>query len=74
MHEPRRNPVGASEEAGSAIAEQGVVLLDGPDAIALSLTPEAAERTGASLIAAARTAREQAAHHVSVRLTWDYEI
>lgn len=46
-------------EGGSAVAEDGIVLLDGPDGIAISLTPEAAEQTGSSLLAAARMAREQ---------------
>jgi hypothetical protein len=46
-------------EGGSAVAEDGIVLLDGPDGIAISLTPDAAEQTGTSLIAAARAARKQ---------------
>lgn len=46
-------------EAGKAVAEQGLVLLDGPDGIAISLTPDAAEETGSSLISAAREARSQ---------------
>lgn len=45
---------------GIATAEKGCVLLDGPDGIAIALTPDAAHETGASLIAAARIAREQA--------------
>ncbi|MHA4835922.1 hypothetical protein [Sphingopyxis sp. MSC1_008] len=46
-------------EPGVATAEDGVVLLDGPDGLALTLTPDAAERTGQSLIDAAATARTQ---------------
>ncbi|MBA2934388.1 hypothetical protein HZF05_09785 [Sphingomonas sp. CGMCC 1.13654] len=44
-----------------AVAEEGLVLLDGPDGIAISMTPDAAEETGTSLIAAAREARGQVA-------------
>ena len=47
------------KKAGRAVAEQGVVLLEGPDGIAISLTPEAAQDTGESLIAAAEAARRQ---------------
>jgi hypothetical protein len=46
-------------EPGVATAEDGVVLLDGPDGLALTLTPDAAERTGRSLIDAAEVARTQ---------------
>lgn len=45
--------------AGVASAEQGVVLLDGPDGVAVSMTPEAAERTARSLLAAAAEAAGQ---------------
>ncbi|WP_454886653.1 hypothetical protein [Sphingomonas oryzagri] len=47
------------EEGGRAVAEEGIVLLDGPDGIAISMTADAAEQTGSSLIEAAREAREQ---------------
>jgi len=46
-------------EGGTAVAEEGVVLLDGPDGIAIAMTPDAAEQTGSSLIAAEHSAREQ---------------
>jgi hypothetical protein len=49
------------EVGGKAVAEEGLVLLDGPDGIAISMTPDAAEETGTSLIAAAREARDQLA-------------
>ncbi len=48
-------------ESGKAVAEQGQVLLDGPDGIAIALTPEAAEGTGHELIRAASEARGQSA-------------
>jgi hypothetical protein len=47
-------------EAGKACAEEGQVLLDGPDGVAISLTPDAAEATGHELIQAADQARRQA--------------
>lgn len=46
-------------DAGIATAEAGVVLLDGPDGVAIAMTPDAAETTGHSLIAAAGEARGQ---------------
>ena len=42
---------------GVAAVEAGVVLLDGPGAVALAMTPDAAEETGRRLIAAAEEAR-----------------
>jgi len=42
---------------GKATTESGVVLLDGPEGTALSLTPAAAEETGRQLIRAAEKAR-----------------
>lgn len=47
------------DKPGDAVAESGQVLLDGPEGIAVSMTPAAAEETGRRLIAAAREAREQ---------------
>jgi len=44
---------------GVATAEQGIVLLDGPDGVAITMTPEAADATGRSLIAAAEEATGQ---------------
>jgi hypothetical protein len=46
-------------DVGKAVAEEGQVLLDGPDGIAIALTPEAAEMTGRELIRAAAEARLQ---------------
>ena len=46
-------------EAGVASAEEGHVLLDGPDGIAIALTAEAAHATGLSLIEAAEHALVQ---------------
>ncbi len=36
-----------------------MVVLDGPDGVAVTLTPDAAEKTGQSLIQAASDARRQ---------------
>lgn len=43
-------------QPGVATVEQGIVLLDGPDGVAVSMTPQAAEETGRRLIAAAAEA------------------
>lgn len=48
-------------EPGNASAEDGLVILDGPDGIAVTMTPDAAEKTGQSLISAATVAAEQVA-------------
>jgi hypothetical protein len=45
---------------GVANAEEGQVVLDGPDGVAVTMTPDAAERTGHSLIEAAAEAKRQA--------------
>ena len=48
-------------EPGIATAEDGLVILDGPDGVAVTMTPDAAACTGQSLIDAARLAGEQIA-------------
>lgn len=45
------------DEAGEASVEEGYVLLDGPDGVAVAMTPDAAARTAESLLAAAAKAR-----------------
>jgi hypothetical protein len=50
---------GPFAKPGHAVAEQGIVLLDGPDGIAVSMTADAAEDTGKSLMDAADAARKQ---------------
>jgi hypothetical protein len=47
------------DTASEVAAEEGEVLVDGPDGIAVALTPEAAEETGRRLLDAAREARSQ---------------
>ncbi len=56
MHGHGREPHGKS---GVASAEAGLVLLDGPDGVAIAMTPDAAEATALSLQQAAAEARNQ---------------
>jgi hypothetical protein len=49
----------AHSRGGIANAEQGLVILDGPDGVAVTLTAEAAEETAASLSAAAQLVLSQ---------------
>jgi hypothetical protein len=44
------------DEAGEVTVEAGIVLVDGPDGVAISLTPQAALLFGERLIAAAQAA------------------
>jgi hypothetical protein len=53
------SPAEPAEDPGIATAEQGVVLLDGPDGVAIAMTPRAAEETGRRLVAAALEAASQ---------------
>lgn len=55
-----QDPTKPYNDAGVASAEEGQVVLDGPDGIAITMTADAAFKTGESLIAAAREAKEQA--------------
>ena len=43
----------------SASAEEGEVMLDGPDGLAVSLTPDAAAKSATAIADAARKARTQ---------------
>jgi len=47
-------------EPGEAVAEDGLVLLDGPDAVAVTMTAEAARATAAQLSSAADAAERDA--------------
>ncbi len=53
------HPPKPETEAGAASPEQGVVVLDGPDGVAVAMLPDPAEATGRSLIEAATEARKQ---------------
>lgn len=46
-------------QGGTANAEAGIVLLEGPGGVAIALTPDAAEATARSLDVAAAEARRQ---------------
>lgn len=50
-------------EAGVANAEGGLVILDGPDGVAVTMTATAAAETGHRLIAAAVIAAQQQAEN-----------
>ncbi|WP_157219711.1 hypothetical protein [Flavisphingomonas formosensis] len=47
------------DEPAEVTAEEGQVLVDGPDGVAVSLTPAAAAETGRRLRCAAKIARRQ---------------
>jgi hypothetical protein len=51
--------VSSEREPGKAIAHLGQVLLDGPDGVAVAMTPEAAIETAKNLLAAAEEALKQ---------------
>lgn len=53
------NPPQPRDDPGVASAEDGVVILDGPNGLAVTMTAQAAVKTGQSLMAAARLAEEQ---------------
>ena len=57
----QRSPQKLETQPGAVNAEDGYVILDGPDGIAITLTPEAAAIMGEGLIAAAKVAAEQTA-------------
>ncbi|MCA1196769.1 hypothetical protein K9B35_02205 [Sphingomonas sp. R647] len=56
MHGQGREP---HHKSGVASAEAGLVLLDGPDGVAIAMTPDAADATARSLQEAAAEARNQ---------------
>ena len=53
--------VGPHSNPSDIAAEQGLVILEGPNGLALTMTANAAEETGRRLLAAAKEARGQAA-------------
>ncbi|WP_260599594.1 hypothetical protein [Sphingomonas endolithica] len=57
-HPPYDTPIGAT-------AEQGLVLLDGPGGLALSMTPAAADASAKALARAAEEAEAQTSGEVS---------
>ncbi|MBR2171385.1 hypothetical protein [Sphingopyxis sp.] len=61
MTDDLSSPQPPETEGGVATAEDGLVLLDGPDGVAVTMTAVAARSTGESLIEAAKRAEEQLA-------------
>jgi hypothetical protein len=56
---PPHRPIAPADKPLDAIAEQGVVLIDGPGGIAITLTSRAASDSARSMARAASTADEQ---------------
>jgi hypothetical protein len=48
------------KEPSQVVAEDGQVIVDGPDGVAVTLTPDAAEETARRLLEAVDQARRQA--------------
>ena len=57
------------EDAGTAAAEGGVVILNGPDGVAVTMTAAAAMQTADSLYSAAKAVQENQAGSDSPDLT-----
>lgn len=55
-----KNSSSPYSNASQVTAEEGEVHIDGPDGVAISLTPDAADETARRLHEAARQARDQA--------------
>lgn len=52
-------PIEPERQPGVASAESGWVILDGPNGVAVTMTPEAADSTARSLVSAAEQAIAQ---------------
>lgn len=51
--------LGVHDDPSEVTAEEGEVIVEGPDGVAVTLTPDAAEETGRRMMRAANEAREQ---------------
>jgi hypothetical protein len=60
-------PLTAHKQASQVAAEGGNVIIDGPDGVAITMSPDAAEETGKRLVQAAGEARRQAGPHEAQR-------
>jgi hypothetical protein len=49
----------AESQPSQVAAEAGRIIIDGPDGVAFTMSPEAAEETARRLVAAAQLARRQ---------------
>jgi hypothetical protein len=52
-------PLKAEAQASQVVADAGNIIIDGPDGVAVTMSPDAAEETARRLIAAAGEARRQ---------------
>jgi hypothetical protein len=59
MRRDAMESVRSHSEPSDVNAEQGQVIVEGPDGVAVTLTPDAAEETGRRMISAASQARRQ---------------
>jgi len=57
----------AHGEPSEVLAEQGDVIVEGPNGVAVTLTPEAAEETARRMMRAASEARRQQGPHANDR-------
>ena len=55
------DPVAAHDQASEVSAEDGNILVEGPDGVAVTLSPDAAEETARRLLRAISKARGQEA-------------
>jgi hypothetical protein len=53
------NTLSAHVEPREVVAEEGEVIVEGPDGVAVTMTPDAAEETGRGMLEAASEARRQ---------------
>jgi len=59
-------PLHAEAQASQVVADAGNIIIDGPDGVAITMSPDAAEETARRLMAAVGEARrqvEQAGRH-----------
>jgi len=49
----------AHGQASSVVAEQGAIIIEGPNGVAVTMTPDAAEETARRLLVAVAEARTQ---------------
>ena len=60
-------PLTAQKQASQVAAEGGNVIIDGPDGVAITMSPDAAEETAKRLVQAAGEARRQSGPHEAQR-------
>ncbi len=53
-------PLHAEAQASQVVADAGNIIIDGPDGVAVTMSPDAAEETARRLLAAVGEARRQA--------------